>query len=239
MSLVGRRGNPKVFTYSKHRCPSLPKIGKLDTLSIAPHPRSGVERSCSPAVAEEVDLGASITSLFGNEVPGIYDPLKSHIALDESSLDLSQPPEYGLHPAYTSAEHQTLLQTPFISETREDTAPAALSSSFLHPRVPDNPIWPHQAGPPKVQQEESRQYTSAKWDDDSPVRHEVGLHHASDSEGTEEFAAHDGIFASPAFHPQPVKPLEFACPYFKFDPDTYGQRKTCRGASYDTTHRLK
>ncbi|KAF9879619.1 hypothetical protein CkaCkLH20_03162 [Colletotrichum karsti] len=30
-----------------------------------------------------------------------------------------------------------------------------------------------------------------------------------------------------------------ACPYLKYDPHTYGQRKGCRGSAYDTVHRMK
>lgn len=32
---------------------------------------------------------------------------------------------------------------------------------------------------------------------------------------------------------------KLACPYLKHDPDTYGQRPSCRGPSFATTHRLK
>lgn len=186
-----------------------------------------------------MDFGTSITSLFEDEIPYIYDTSELHVNLDESSLDLSQPHEYGLGPAYASAEPQTLFQTPFGSEAREDTAPTSLSSSFLNPPVPDKPVSSLQARLPGQQQEESRKCTSAKWDNHDPSRHEDSLFCSSYLEGPEDFEAHDELSISPGFHPQPVKPLQLACPYFKYDPNTYGQRRTCRGTSYDTTHRLK
>ncbi|KAF9879621.1 hypothetical protein CkaCkLH20_03164 [Colletotrichum karsti] len=38
---------------------------------------------------------------------------------------------------------------------------------------------------------------------------------------------------------QSISTCKFACPYLKFDPKTYGQRPSCRGPSFPSTHRVK
>ncbi|KAK0373435.1 hypothetical protein CLIM01_09201 [Colletotrichum limetticola] len=38
---------------------------------------------------------------------------------------------------------------------------------------------------------------------------------------------------------EPAKPLLMACPYLKYDPSRYSQRRSCRGAAFPSTHRLK
>ncbi|KAI3544303.1 hypothetical protein CSPX01_05755 [Colletotrichum filicis] len=38
---------------------------------------------------------------------------------------------------------------------------------------------------------------------------------------------------------EPAKPLLMACPYLKHDPSRYSQRRSCRGAAFPSTHRLK
>lgn len=38
---------------------------------------------------------------------------------------------------------------------------------------------------------------------------------------------------------EPAKPALLACPYLKYDPTTYGLRRSCRGAAFKTIHRLK
>ncbi|KAK1727827.1 uncharacterized protein BDZ83DRAFT_611184 [Colletotrichum acutatum] len=39
--------------------------------------------------------------------------------------------------------------------------------------------------------------------------------------------------------PKPSHSLLMACPYLKYDPSKYSQRRGCRGAAFPTTHRLK
>lgn len=235
MSLISRRGKPKVFTYNTQQYLSFPKIGVLDASSIARDPIPLLERSSSLAVAEEVDFGTSITSLFEDEMPHIYDTSELHVTLDESSLDLSQPHEYELDPTYASVEPQTLFRTPFGSEPREGTTQPSLSGGFLKPQVHSRPILPSlKEIPPSKQSEESRECNQAKLDD-----YEDSRLCSLKLEETDDFGSHDELNISHTEQSQPVKPLHLACPYFKRDPDTYGQRGTCRGKAYKTTHRLK
>lgn len=204
-------------------------------MSIARDPRPILERGGSLAVAEEVDFGASINSLFEDEMPHIYDTSELHVTLDESSLDLSQPHEYGLDPASASADTQKLFRTSFGSEIREVATQPSLSDGFLRPQVPGRPILPSlkEISPSKLS-EESRECIQAKLDD-----YEDGRLCSLKLEETEDFGSHDELNISPTDQSQPVKPLHLACPYFKRDPDTYGRRGTCRGKAYKTTHRLK
>lgn len=43
----------------------------------------------------------------------------------------------------------------------------------------------------------------------------------------------------PVAPPEPSHLLLLACPYLKYDPSKYSQRRGCRGAAFPTTHRLK
>ncbi|KAK1656293.1 hypothetical protein BDP81DRAFT_19313 [Colletotrichum phormii] len=158
-------------------------------------------------------------AIYEQPVPAAYAPQQAAAALypAQTPAPVSQNPNYG-STAYAPQYRPSVWST---------------SNIGVCPSPLDYP--PHISSQPAPTWVPDQVCTAGGYQDGSNSPFIPGYSLIETTRGTDSYrggARKDSFIDS-------AKPLLLACPYLKYDPSTYSQRRGCRGAAFPSTHRLK